>query len=122
MEKEWKKRYSFRLKKGDQELRDILEGLADSRRSEAIRHLLLFACRTIQEEKQASGREAELQRQICQLHLLIEKQHQELLKKITVPAEAAVEPPQSRKETNERITEQALTDSAAAMFTSFGMP
>lgn len=123
MEQKWKKRYSFRLKAGDEELYELLESLADSKRSEAIRQMLLFACRTITEEKQESNDYEALLKELQAMREMAEKHHQELLKQL--PNEQTVfsqkEVPVLNEENENRLTEKALNDSAAAMITSFGI-
>ncbi|WP_050179636.1 hypothetical protein [Domibacillus robiginosus] len=52
MEQKWEKRYGLHLKQGDQELYEWLDDIPDFNRSEAIRNLLLFACRAILNKKQ----------------------------------------------------------------------
>lgn len=120
MEQSWKKRYSFRLKKGDQELHDLLEGLPDSKRSEAIRQMLLFACRSMTEEKQSKLDIERVHNQMQELQALVAKQHQELMNSMSQASAHQIESPTVAEE-KKQITEKALTDSAAAMLSSFSI-
>ncbi|WP_046176719.1 hypothetical protein [Domibacillus indicus] len=123
MEQKWKKRYSFRLKAGDDELYELLEGLADSKRSEAIRRMLLFACRTIAEEKQESDKHEAVWKELQAMREMAENHHQELLNQLAKEQITFTQKkdPVPRKENEKRLTEKALNDSAAAMMTSFGI-
>lgn len=121
---QWKKRYSFRLKKGDQELYELLEGLPDSKRSETIRQMLLFACRTITEEKQQKNHIEYVMEELKGIRKMTEKNHQELLSQLSDEKTvfhqegAAV----MNEKNPEQLTDRAMTESAAAMISSFGMP
>jgi len=123
MEQKWKKRYSFRLKSGDEELYELLEGLADSKRSEAIRQMLLFSCRTIEEKKQKSNDYEALWKELHAMRELTEKHYQEFLKQLSNEqiVLSQKEVPILNEENENRLSEKALNDSAAAMITSFGI-
>lgn len=123
MEQKWKKRYSFRLKQGDQELYEWLEDIPDSKRSEAIRNLLLFACRTISNEKQQIHQAEHIVAELEAMRKMNEQHHQELLHRLaSVQADSAEKTNSAGKQhKSEQVTGKAMTDSATAMMSSFGI-
>lgn len=123
MEQKWKKRYSFRLKQSDQELYEWLDDIPDSKRSETIRNLLLFAFRAILNERQQVQHTEHILAELEAIRKVNEQHQQELLDKL-----ASVEAGSGGKTNSaviaskaEQVTEKAMTDSAAAMISSFGI-
>lgn len=129
MSNNWEKRYSFRLTKEDDNLGKFLEKVPNS--SEAIRKMLNYAYRSMfieqKEKEQVNELKVELKKEIEKNRELQHLQHQEVMKrleeKLVVTSKDVTinEDLKEDKAKEEKLSEQALDDSASAMLSSFGI-
>lgn len=115
----WEKRYSFRLQEEDKEIYNLLQQVPDNKRSETIRQMLRFAYRTMSDGKKTHQDIQSLLAEIKSLKESQELQHQELLKKIEDGI--AIRSEKVNEFVDNKITKQAIDDSASAMLSSFGI-
>lgn len=116
----WEKRYSFRLQSEDEQIFNLLAQVPENKRSETIRQMLRFAVRTILEGQKVNKENQSLIAEVKSLRESLEKQHEELLLKISSSPnlrndQVAV------SEDEATMTEEAIDDSASAMLSSFGI-
>ncbi|MBM7716002.1 hypothetical protein MXL46_09300 [Heyndrickxia sporothermodurans] len=117
----WKKRYSFRLTDGDEDLGQMLENVPDSKKSEMIRNMLKYAYRMMNEERKEKKELDELKKALLDFKESYQLQHEELLKELRKGIKVA--PGQYAREEVEQedaVSEDAIRNSAQAFLTSFG--
>lgn len=114
---DWETRYSFRLTNEDQELGSLLANVPKNKRSEVIRKMLRYAYNGITNEKNEKEQIKSLHEEIKRLNEVVLKNHEEILRKL----EAGIVMKGSPEDDDEKISEEAIEDSAFAMLTSFGI-
>ncbi len=116
----WQKRYSFRLTEDEKEMFEFLEGVPSSRRSETIRKMLKYAYRHMNGEQEKQKEFRNLFAEIESLKMVQKEQHEELLEKLSQGI-SVVDVQNVVKEKEKDITEKAISNSANALLSSFGV-
>ncbi|MFC3041619.1 hypothetical protein ACFOGI_15335 [Virgibacillus xinjiangensis] len=114
----WKKRYSFRLTDKDVAIHEFLEGLPDNKRSEAIRFLLRTAVKYLHVEQNQQGDFQQVMQELRKIQEQMDSDR-EIIRQLTVGSTQMPEAATDREE--EDMSNRAITDTANAFLSSFGM-
>lgn len=116
----WKKRYSFRLTGDDTSIYEFLEQLPSNKRSEAIRYLLGIAVKYLNVEQRRQHECQQIMQALNDIKVRqtehYEQMRHQFKEGISYPTEK-----QEEREAKGEMSDQAITDTANALLSSFGI-
>ncbi|ALX47704.1 hypothetical protein [Lentibacillus amyloliquefaciens] len=116
----WKKRYSFRLTGDDTAIYEFLEQLPSNKRSEAIRYLLGIAVKYLHVEQSRQHECQQIIQALNDIKAVQTEQYEQLRHQFNEGISHTAEK-RKEKEAKGDMSEQAVTDTANAFLSSFGI-